>query len=75
MNGQSHKHSFFESCSNVAIGFGIAVLTQIIVFPLFGIHTKPSSHFGIALIFTVVSLVRSYCLRRLWNGIMIKKGE
>lgn len=45
----------------------VAFLTQIIVFPRFGIHVDTEAHVSITLIFTVVSLVRSYVLRRLFN--------
>ena len=74
MSGQTHKHSILESVTNVVVGYGIAVLTQVVVFPMFDIHTKPSEHFKIALIFTCISLVRSYILRRIWNGMMLKNN-
>lgn len=51
-----------EAVANVVVGYGVAVATQIAVFPLFGMQTT------IGGIFTVVSIVRSYVLRRVFNG-------
>ena len=52
---------------NVGAGYGVAMVTQALVFPVFGFYASVSQHAGIALIFTVVSLVRSYALRRFFN--------
>ena len=65
--GQSKKHSFLESLVNVAIGYGIAILSQIVIFPLFGIHIPLRDNLLIGVIFTIVSIVRSYALRRAFN--------
>ena len=43
------------------------MLAQQIVFPLFGIATTVSEDAGIAALFTLVSLVRSYAIRRLFE--------
>lgn len=59
--------SWVESFANVAIGYGVAVATQLAVFPLFGLHASLTDNLAIGAIFTVVSLARSYCLRRLFN--------
>lgn len=66
---QSRIMSAVESVTNVAIGYGVAIATQAAVFPLFGIHATVKEHLTIGGIFTVVSLVRSYFLRRLFNRI------
>jgi len=66
---QPRLYSLAESIANVAIGFGVALVTQIAVFPLFGIHAQISAQLGIAAIFTVVSIARSYVVRRAFNGI------
>lgn len=67
MKGQSKKHSLLESVVNVAIGYGIAILSQIAIFPLFGIHIPLRDNLLIGVIFTIVSIVRSYALRRAFN--------
>jgi len=64
---QTRKHSFIESLINVAIGYGVAVLSQILIFPLFGIDVPASSNIKIAAWFTVISIVRSYGVRRIFN--------
>lgn len=66
---QPRIYSLIESIANVAIGFGVALVTQIAVFPLFGIHAQISDQLGIAAIFTVVSIARSYLVRRVFNRI------
>lgn len=66
---QSKAMSAVESIANVAIGYGVALLTQILVFPLFDIHATTQEHLAIGAIFTVVSLLRSYVLRRFFNRI------
>ena len=67
MHGQTRLASFIESCLNVLIGFGVALLSQLLVFPLFGIHIPLSQNLAIGLIFTVISIIRSYWVRRLFN--------
>lgn len=64
---QRKLHSALESATNVEVGYAVAMLTQALVFPIFGFYASAAEHAGIALIFTVVSLVRSYALRRLFN--------
>lgn len=66
---QTRTMSAVESVANVAVGYGIAVATQAAVFPLFGIHATAADHLAIGAIFTVVSLARSYVLRRVFNRI------
>ncbi len=64
---QSRVMSLAESLANVAVGYGLAVITQILVFPYFGLHTTLAENLTIGAIFTVVSIGRSYCLRRLFE--------
>lgn len=64
--------SMVEAVANVAIGFGVALGTQFLVFPLFGIEIGADSHLALGGIFTVVSLVRSYALRRLFEHICVR---
>ena len=51
---QSRRMSFVESLANVAVGYGVAVATQIAVFPYFGLLTTLSENLTIGAIFTVV---------------------
>lgn len=54
--------SLVEAVANVAVGFGVAVLTRIAVFPWFGLHTTLSGNLAMGGIFTLASIVRSYFL-------------
>ena len=72
---QSRFMSLTESFSNVAIGYGIAVLTQIVVFPLFGIHASLSDSLLLGGVFTVASIIRSYALRRLFETFRLRSIE
>ena len=65
---QSRWMSFVEAVTNIVVGYGLAVLTQIIVFPLFGLHASLSDNLLMGAAFTTISLVRSYVLRRLFNA-------
>jgi hypothetical protein len=69
---QTRKASLAESLMNVAIGYGIALASQIIAFPWFGINIPLSSNIAIGLIFTVVSIVRSFALRRLFEFLRVR---
>jgi uncharacterized protein (DUF2062 family) len=53
-----------ESVTNVAIGYGVAVASQLAVFPLFGIHVSLADNLAIGAWFTVISIARSYLVRR-----------
>lgn len=66
---QSRTISLVESLTNVAIGYGIAVVTQIVVFPLFGLSTTIAENMVMGAIFTVVSIARSFTLRRMFEAI------
>lgn len=73
---QSRRMSLVEAMANVAVGYGVAVTTQIVVFPLFGLKTTMSENLTIGAIFTVVSIVRSYSLRRVFEAIRVsRKGR
>lgn len=68
---QSRTMSLVESLTNVAVGYGIAVVTQILVFPLFGLSTTLAENMAMGAIFTVVSIARSFTLRRLFERIRV----
>ena len=64
---QSKRNSALEAASNVAIGYLVSVLANILILPLFGYAVTVADSFAIGLAFTAVSLVRSYALRRWFN--------
>ena len=65
---QSRWMSLVEAVTNIEVGYGLAVLTQIIVFPLFGLHASLSENLLIGCFFVGVSLIRSFAIRRFFNG-------
>jgi hypothetical protein len=64
---QSRVMSLVEAAANVLVGYGVAVATQMMVFPWFGLSTTLGQNLQMGLIFTLVSLLRSYLLRRAFN--------
>ena len=64
---QSKRMSLMESVANVAVGYFISVATNAVVLPLFGFNTTVADNLKIGAAFTVVSLLRSYVLRRCFN--------
>jgi hypothetical protein len=64
---QTKIQSLIESWANISIGYGVALASQILVFPLFGIHVDLKKNIGIGIIFTGISLARSYTIRRIFN--------
>ena len=66
---QSRLMSLIEAVTNVVVGYALAVTTQLLVFPLFGLATTLGQSLTIGLIFTLVSLARSYVLRRAFEAI------
>ena len=64
---QSRLMSLVESVANVIVGYGVAVVTQILIFPVFGLQTTLAQNLKMGAVFTIVSLGRSYALRRLFE--------
>ena len=70
---QSRLMSLVESLANVLVGYGVAVATQIAVVPLFGLAVTVTENLLIGLIFTSVSVVRSYALRRGFEALRVRQ--
>jgi hypothetical protein len=64
---QSKRGSAIEAIANVLIGYWVAIGAQLSIFPLFGVHIPLADNMMIGVLFTVVSLVRGYVLRRVFN--------
>lgn len=71
---QTRFMSFVESMANIAVGYLVALVSQLAVFPMFGIHIPFTSNLAIGAWFTAISLVRSYVLRRWFNGLKFKES-
>ncbi len=64
---QSRKQSLIESVVNVLVGYVVALTSQLVIFPLFGVNLPLADNLLISAFFTVVSIVRSYLIRRVFN--------
>lgn len=72
---QTRVMSLIESATNVIVGYVLAIATQILVFPWFGIETGLAEHLTIGLAFVGVSLVRGYLLRRFFEAIRAAESK
>jgi len=72
---QSRAMSLIEAVANVIVGYVLAIATQVVVFPWFGIETGIAEHLTIGLAFVSVSLARGYALRRLFEVIRVRSAE
>jgi len=66
---QKHSHSILESFINIAVGYTVSVIAQILILPIFDIHIRLSDNLLLGLCFSVVSFIRSYVIRRIFNKI------
>ena len=71
---QSRLMSMVESLANVLGGYVVAVATQMAAFPLFGLAVTVTENLLIGLIFTAVSIVRSYALRRGFEALRVRQS-
>ena len=69
---QSRLMSLVESVANVVVGYGVAVITQIVVFPVFGLHTTLAQNLQMGAIFTIARITRSFTLRRVFEAIRVR---
>ena len=71
---QTKRQSFLETVTNVGTGYIIAIFSQMLIFPLFDIKTNFGDNLLIALWFTIISIIRGYLFRRLFNRLSHKEG-
>ena len=73
---QTKLGSITESLSNIAVGFSINYAANLVILPMFGFHSlTPGKNFVIGCLYTGISLVRSYVLRRWFNGLKFGNKE
>ncbi len=70
---QSRAISLVEAIGNVVAGYGVAVGVQLLIFPVFGLAVSFGDNLKIGGIFTAVSILRSYLIRRLFNGLALRR--
>ena len=64
---QTKLQSFTEIIINTIVGYTIAVLSQLIIFPMFGVNLAFTDNLMIANYFTVISIAKGYAIRRFYN--------
>lgn len=73
---QTRLGSFIESWANIAVGFTINYTANLLILPAFGFHSlTPGKNFVIGCIYTVISLCRSFVIRRYFNGLKFGNTE
>jgi len=66
---QTRLGSFLEAHANIIVGFTINYCANLLIFPLFGMHISLANNFLMGLIYTGISFVRQYAIRRWFNGL------
>ena len=64
---QTRRRSLTEALVNTATGFVLSAVVTAIVFPLFGYPIRLADNLAITAIFTAVSILRGYAVRRAFN--------
>jgi hypothetical protein len=64
---QSRAMSLLEAATNVVVGFALAILTQLTVFPVLDLPISTPQAMLTSAIFTAISLLRGFALRRLFE--------
>lgn len=65
---QSRLSSFIEALFNVAIGFAINFVANMLILPLIGFYISVSQNLFIGVLYTVISVARQYVIRRWFNA-------
>jgi hypothetical protein len=66
---QTKKQSWAEAITNVLVGYWVNIFANFAIFPIFGWALSLRDNMTIGVFYTVVSLLRSYTLRRFYNMI------
>jgi hypothetical protein len=64
---QTKTHSAVEAAANVVIGYGVSLVANATILPLFGFVVSMSDNLAIGAIYTSISIARSYMVRRIFN--------
>lgn len=64
---QSKFQSLIESFTTVISGFFVALIVQLLIFPLYDIEITLFENIQIVMILTVTSIIRVYVIRRFFN--------
>ena len=65
---QTRLGSLIEAFINVAIGFVINMIANMLILPLIGFQISMGQNLFIGVLYTVISVARSYVVRRWFNA-------
>lgn len=65
---QSKRQSLIETLTSVFVGWLIGVILNLTILPLFDYNITVVDSLWVSLIFTVVSVIRGYVIRRFFNS-------
>ena len=65
---QTKRQSAIESLTSVFVGWLTGVILNMLVLPLFDYNITVIDSLWVSLIFTVVSVIRGYVIRRFFNS-------
>ena len=65
---QTKRQSLIETLTSVFVGWLIGVILNLTVLPLFDYNITVVDGLLVSLIFTVISVVRGYVIRRFFNS-------
>lgn len=75
VEGQSVRDSMLETWTNIAVGFTINYIANLVILPLAGFDITITDNFLIGVIYTFVSIVRQYNIRRIYNKRTVRKAN
>lgn len=64
---QTRRESFVEAATNTTIAAYVALAGQLLIYPLYDIDITIWSNIQLTTIFTVLSVLRNYLVRRFFN--------
>ena len=71
---QTKRGSLIETFTNIGVGLIVSLVLNAFIFPWMGFNISTSQNITLTLIYTAVSIIRSYALRRTFNRISVKYG-
>ena len=64
---QTRRQSLNEAFANILVGYTVNMMANFTIFPWFGWVITMEQNLLIGVFYTIISLVRSYGLRRFYN--------
>ena len=65
---QTKRQSLIETLTSVFVGWLIGVILNLTILPLFDYNITVVDSLWVSLIFTVISVVRGYLIKRFFNS-------